>query len=150
MACTADMITQQQQQQQQANNGQNSNVFYLDSITLNQFNDNISTIVMSSPNHQSPQQFNTQPTQQQQQQQDHQQGSPFGQNDGLFYDSSQTLTLNTMTTESSFLKTDVLPGLYQQQHQTNNNGHQQHLSNSSHCTTPQTPSSIPDIILTGK
>ena len=148
MACTADMIQQQQQQQQQqqhGNNGQNSNVFYLDSITLNQFNDNTSTIVMSSsPQHQSQQQqFNSQPPSTQQ---DHQQGSPFGQNDGLFYDSSQSLTLNTMPTES-FLKTD-LPGLYQQ-HQTQNNG-QQHLSNSSHCTTPQTPSSIPDIILTGK
>lgn len=33
----------------------------------------------------------------------------------------------------------------------NTNSNQQQLtSNSSHCTTPQTPSSIPDIILTGK
>lgn len=29
------------------------------------------------------------------------------------------------------------------------NSIQQHITNSSHCTTPQTPSSIPDIILTG-
>ena len=67
-------------------------------------------------------------------------------NESVYFGASQVSPLNSVNT-SNMYKSEIptsmnMNNLFNQQHQ--------QLSNSSHCTTPQTPSSIPDIILTGK
>lgn len=118
-------------------NGPNSNVFYLESlnsdhltnVNLNQYSDSISsqqnTEMPSSPNQISSQNISF-------------------INDSIFYNSSQLSSLCNMPNNQSnmYVKSEM-------QNANNMFNSQQQLSNSSHCTTPQTPTSIPDIILTG-
>lgn len=124
-------------------NGPNSNVFYLESLNsvdpisnVDLYTDSLisqqNADLPSSPNQISSENISL-------------------VNDSIFYNSSQMSFLNSMPNNTISSNMYVKTEMYNSQSVASPTvtvaGQQ--LSNSSHCTTPQTPTSIPDIILTG-
>lgn len=72
----------------------------------------------------------------------------FATNENVYFSSSQMSPLGSqVNNDSNVYKNDILTSMSMSNLYSNQ---PQQLSNSSLCTTPQTPSSIPDIILTGE
>lgn len=120
------------------------NAFYLDS-TLNQQHQQY-----GSSDHQLSNGPNEHGLGQQHQNQHHQHNNLAFSNDSsnLYFTSSQMAQMQG--TQNSNNNNNNMNNGGMSMNSLYNSNQQQLTSNSSHCTTPQTPSSIPDIILTGK